>query len=101
MPSKLYVGNLSYQVTEDALSDLFGQAGNVVSVQIITDRYRGRSKGSGFVEMSSDGEAQEAIRMFHGYSSEGWDLTVEEARPQRRERDRGGRRKDRGRRGRH
>ena len=99
MPSKLYVGNLSYQVTEDALSDLFGQAGSVASVQVITDRYSGRSKGFGFVEMSSDEEAQEAIGMFHGYSLEDRELTVEEARPQRRDRGRGGGREDRGRSG--
>ena len=58
MPSKLYVGNLSYQATEEALNDLFGQAGSVASVQIITDRYSGRPKGFDFVEMTSEEEAQ-------------------------------------------
>ncbi len=87
MGKKLYVGNLSYDTREDQLRELFGQAGTVESVVIITDRDTGRSKGFGFIEMSSDAEAQEAINRFNGQALEGRDLTVDEARPPR---DRGG-----------
>ncbi|MFQ5341202.1 MAG: RNA recognition motif domain-containing protein [Anaerolineae bacterium] len=87
MGKKLYVGNLSYDTREDQLRELFGQAGTVESVVIITDRDTGRSKGFGFIEMSSDAEAREAINRFNGQALEGRDLTVDEARPRR---DRGG-----------
>ncbi|KKT86893.1 MAG: RNP-1 like protein RNA-binding protein [Parcubacteria group bacterium GW2011_GWC1_45_14] len=81
MAKKLYVGGLPYATTEDALKDLFSQAGAVESANIITDKMSGRSKGFGFVEMSSDDEAQKAIDMFHGKEYEGRTLTVNEARP--------------------
>ena len=90
MAQKLYVGNLSYNVSDDALRDLFAQAGTVTSASVITDRMSGRSKGFGFVEMSSDAEAQSAIEMFNGKEYEGRNLTVNEARPKE-ERPRGGR----------
>lgn len=89
MESKLYVGNLSYSTTEDELRTLFGQAGTVVSATIIKDRDTGRSKGFAFVEMSSQEEAQEAIRKFHGMSVNTRELTVNIARPKE-DRPRGG-----------
>jgi RNA recognition motif-containing protein len=89
MEAKLYVGNLPYSVRDDGLQKLFAQAGSVVSATVITDRESGRSKGFGFVEMSSPEEADKAIRMFNGYSFDGRDLRVSIARP-REERPRGG-----------
>ena len=81
MATKLYVGGLAYASTEDAVREHFSQAGTVTSVAIITDKMTGRSKGFGFVEMSSDDEAQKAIEMFHGKEFDGRTLTVNEARP--------------------
>jgi len=81
MEKKLYVGNLSYSVTETSLQDLFSQAGEVASARIITDRASGRSKGFGFVEMSNEDGAQAAIDKFNGQEFEGRKLTVNEARP--------------------
>jgi RNA recognition motif-containing protein len=89
MEAKLYVGNLPYSIRDDSLQELFAQAGNVVSATVITDRESGRSKGFGFVEMSSSEEADKAIRMFNGYSVDGRDLRVSIARP-REERPRSG-----------
>ncbi len=82
MSKKLYVGGLSYQTNQQALNDLFSQAGVVTSAAIIMDKMTGRSKGFGFVEMSSDEEAGQAISMFNGQEFEGRKLTVNEARPQ-------------------
>ena len=81
MAAKLYVGNLDYGITDNQLAELFSQAGTVVSVVVITDRYSGRSKGFGFVEMGSDQEAKKAIEMFNGKEFEGRNLVVNEARP--------------------
>jgi len=81
MGKKLYVGNLSYDMSERELSDLFAQHGTVASVQIIMDRDTGRSKGFAFVEMGSDQEAQAAIAALNGQMSGGRALTVNEARP--------------------
>lgn len=81
MAKKLYVGNLSYDMTEEALKDAFSQAGNVESAMIIKDKMSGRSKGFGFVEMSNDEEAQKAIEMLNGKELDGRALTVNEARP--------------------
>ena len=81
MAKKLYVGNLPYSATEDDLKDHFSQAGSVDSANIITDKFSGRSKGFGFVEMSSDEEAQKAIDMLNGKDFDGRNLTVNEARP--------------------
>jgi RNA recognition motif-containing protein len=89
MGKKLYVGNLSYTVDSSALEQLFGAHGQVVSAQIINDRDTGRSKGFGFVEMSSDTEAAAAIAALNGQQHEGRALTVNEARP-REERGGGG-----------
>jgi|SRR5215207_8884538 len=89
MATKLYVGNLSYNATQDQIRTLFEGAGDVVEVSIITDRDTGRSKGFGFVEMGSEEAAQEAIRRFNGYSLDNRTLTVNEARP-REERGGGG-----------
>jgi RNA recognition motif-containing protein len=89
MGKKLYVGNLSYSVDGPQLEEMFGQFGQVVSAQIINDRDTGRSKGFGFVEMSSDEEAQAAIAGLNGQEHGGRALTVNEARP-REERGGGG-----------
>jgi RNA recognition motif-containing protein len=78
---KLYVGNLSWGVTDSQLQDMFTPFGTVVSAQIIMDRDTGRSKGFGFVEMGTDQEAQAAIAGMHGKQVEGRPLTVNEARP--------------------
>jgi len=91
MDTKLYVGNLPFSAAEKDLETLFSQAGNVTSVVIIKDRSTGRSKGFGFVEMSSQADVEEAIRMFNGHSMEGRDLKVSIARPKE-EQDRGPRR---------
>ena len=79
---KLYVGNLSFNTTEADLTDLFAQAGTVESARIITDRDTGRSRGFGFVEMSSREEGQAAIDQLGGKEVDGRALTVNEAKPQ-------------------
>src|SRR3989454_2148584 len=89
MGKKLYVGNLASSVDSSALEQMFGAHGPVVSAQIINDRDTGRSKGFGFVEMSSDAEAQAAIAALNGQDHGGRALTVNEAKP-REERPRGG-----------
>lgn len=81
MAMKLFVGGIPYSSTQDALSSAFAQAGTVVSCQIIIDKFTGRSKGFGFVEMSSDDEAKAAIEMWNGREFEGRKLVVNEARP--------------------
>lgn len=81
MNNKLYVGNLPYSTTDSALSDLFAAAGTVTSASVITDKMSGRSKGFGFVEMSTPEEAQAAIEKFNGQEYEGRAMTVSEARP--------------------
>jgi cold-inducible RNA-binding protein len=80
MSKKLYVGNLSFQTTENDLTNLFEQAGQIESITIITDRDTGRSKGFGFVEMDSQ-DAEKAIAQFNGTEFNGRSLTVNEARP--------------------
>jgi RNA recognition motif-containing protein len=81
MAKKLYVGGLSYNTTDDTLKDSFSQAGTVASATIIIDRMSGRSKGFGFVEMTTDAEAEAAIEMWNGKELDGRTLTVNEARP--------------------
>ena len=81
MGKKLYVGNLPFSVTDDELRDHFAQAGTVSSAQVIMDRFSGRSKGFGFVEMSTDEEASKAINQFNGQDLAGRAITVSEARP--------------------
>ena len=82
MSSKLYVGNLSFQIDETSLQAMFAELVTVTSAKIIMDRDTGRSKGFGFVEMSSSSEAQAAIEKMNGHEVEGRALTVNEARPQ-------------------
>ena len=81
MGNKLYVGNLPFSATDDSLREMFGQAGQVESARIITDRDTGRRKGFGFVEMSTKQDASEAINKFNGAQLDGRSLTVNEARP--------------------
>jgi RNA recognition motif-containing protein len=81
MGKKLYVGNLPFSATEQDLSETFAECGTVDSVKIITDRDTGRSKGFGFVEMSTDDEAQKAISKFNGADYDGRAMTVNEAKP--------------------
>lgn len=78
---KLFVGNLNYSTSEDELRDLFSQAGSVSSASVITDKFSGRSKGFGFVEMSTPEEAEKAVEMFNGQDLGGRKLTVNEAQP--------------------
>ncbi|MBM3187441.1 MAG: RNA-binding protein [Chloroflexi bacterium] len=80
MATKLYVGNLSYDTTESQLEALFGQAGSVIEVAIIQDRYSGRSKGFGFVEMD-DASAADAIQRFNGTELDGRTIKVDKAQP--------------------
>ena len=82
MNKKLYVGGLPYSVTEDKLQEIFSAHGTVESARVITDRFTGRSRGFGFVEMSSEEEAQTAIDSLNGSDLDGRSLTVNEARPQ-------------------
>lgn len=80
MNKKLYVGNLPYGVASDQLNQHFAQAGTVTDAVVITDKYSGRSKGFGFVEMSTEEEAKKAIEMFNGKDFMGRNLIVNEAR---------------------
>lgn len=81
MNNKLFVGGISWDTSEEALAQAFAQAGTVASAQIIKDKMTGKSKGFGFVEMSSAEEAQKAIELFDGKELDGRTLTVNEARP--------------------
>jgi RNA recognition motif-containing protein len=81
MGKKLYVGNLPFSATDQVLADTFAQCGTVESAKIITDRETGRSKGFGFVEMSTDAEAADAISKFNGADYDGRAMTVNEAKP--------------------
>ncbi len=83
MNKRLYIGNLSYQTTETTLSELFGEIGKVASVNLITDRMTGRSRGFAFVEMEEESDAQKAITELNGKSVDERDLKVAEARPKR------------------
>ena len=81
MPSKLYVGNLAYSVSNDDLDQLFSQAGQVQSATVITDKFSGQSKGFGFVEMTTAEEVANAIRQFNDSELKGRNIKVNEARP--------------------
>ncbi len=83
MAKKVYCGNLNYDTTEDTLRTLFAEFGNVESVNVVTDRYSGRPKGFGFVEMSTEQEAQEAIAAMNGKTVDGREIKVAEAKPRR------------------
>lgn len=90
--NKLYVGNLSYNTDDQALTDLFSQAGTVTSAKVIMDKMSGRSKGFGFIEMGTEDEATKAIQMFNNYSLMERNLTVNVAKPMEKKSfgDRGG-----------
>ncbi|HUF53743.1 MAG TPA: RNA-binding protein [Dehalococcoidia bacterium] len=93
MGKRLYVGGLSYDTSDDGLRDHFAQVGEVESAAVARDRYTGRSRGFGFVEMGADGDAQKAIAELNGKDLDGRRLTVDEAKP-RPEGSGGGRRDD-------
>ncbi|PIR18177.1 MAG: RNA-binding protein [Deltaproteobacteria bacterium CG11_big_fil_rev_8_21_14_0_20_49_13] len=90
MGKRLYVGNLSYNTTEEALKELFAQHGAVESASILMDKFSGRSRGFGFVEMTNDEEAKAAVEKVNGTSLDGRDLVVNEARPQEERKPGGG-----------
>src|SRR6516165_9166990 len=81
MPSKIYVGNLAYSVSNDHLHQLFSQAGQVQSATVITDKFSGQSKGFGFVETASTQEVADAIRRFNDTELKGRNIKVNEAKP--------------------
>ena len=91
MNAKLYVGNLSYNTTQDQLTELFSQAGTVVDAVVIMDRQTNQSKGFGFVTMSSPEEAKKAIEMYDNKDHDGREMRVSEARPQKPREDFGNR----------
>lgn len=96
MGNKLYVGGLPYSVTEGQLEEIFAAHGTVESVKVIADKFTGRSRGFGFVEMSSGGEAQKAIEALNGTQLDGRTLVVNEAKPMERRQGGGAGRADRG-----
>jgi cold-inducible RNA-binding protein len=96
MASKLFVGNLSFQATEEDLRELFQQSGTVESVRIITDQFTGRPRGFGFAEMATKDEATKAIEMLNGRLFRDRNLVVDEARPQPQRGSGAGPRSDRG-----
>jgi RNA recognition motif-containing protein len=81
MGRRLYVGNLPYKATDEELRALFGQAGAVESVRVMRDMATGRARGFAFVDMATDGDAQQAISQLHGHDMEGRPLVVNEAKP--------------------
>ncbi len=90
MAMKLYVGGLSFDTTEDGLSTFFQQAGTVESAVVVTDRFSGRSRGFGFVEMASSAEGRKAIEELNGKVLDGRTLNVDEAKPREDKRPGGG-----------
>lgn len=82
MATRLFVGNLSFQTTDSDLENLFRQVGSVSSATIVMDKFTGRSRGFGFVEMGTSQEVQQAVERFHGTELHGRALTVNEAKPQ-------------------
>jgi cold-inducible RNA-binding protein len=98
MQKKLYVGGLSYNTDEETVRNLFGQAGEIIAVNIIKDKFTNQSRGFGFVEMATEAQAAEAIKLFNGKQLDGRSLTVNESKPQEKKDFSGGggfRRKDR------
>ena len=92
MSTKLYVGNLPYDATEEELNELFAQAGSVQSVTVVTDRETGRPRGFGFVEMATEEAARKAISMFNGQMLHDRQIKVNESRPREEGRGSGGQR---------
>ncbi|MBP6979779.1 RNA-binding protein [Candidatus Curtissbacteria bacterium] len=90
MATKLFVGGLAWGTTEESLNSMFAEAGSVVSAVVIKDKFTNRSKGFGFVEMSSQEEADKAVEMFNGKELDGRAITVNEARPMEPRENRGG-----------
>jgi len=90
MGRKLYVGNLPYSASQQSLEEAFSQCGTVDSANVITDRDTGQSRGFGFVEMSTDGEAQKAIQELNGFNMDGREIRVNEAKPKAPRDNRGG-----------
>lgn len=90
MGKKIYVANISFNVTEQDIKNLFSEYGEIVSVKIITDTYTGQSKGFGFIEMETENDAKKAISALNGKTFVGKILTVAEARPQQPRRERKG-----------
>ncbi|OGD86069.1 RNA-binding protein [Candidatus Curtissbacteria bacterium RIFCSPHIGHO2_01_FULL_41_13] len=89
MAKRLFVGNLTYSVTGAQLEELFSQVGKITSLNLITDKFSGQSKGFAFVELTTDAEADEAIKKFNNFELDGRKIVVNEARPQE-NRDRSG-----------
>src|SRR3972149_1359765 len=89
MAKRLFVGSLPYSATSAQLEELFSQAGKITSLNLITDKYSGQSKGFAFVEFTTDAEANEAIKKFNNFELDGRKIVVNEARPQE-DRDRSG-----------
>lgn len=87
MATKIYVGNLSYDTTEDQVKDLISKSGSVESVDLITDKFTGRSKGFAFVEMENDEDVKKAIDEANGIELDGRTITVNEARPPKKRND--------------
>lgn len=94
MADKIFVGNLPYGMVSSDLAQLFGQAGTVVTADVVMDRMTGRSRGFGFVEMGSDEETQKAIEMLNGYDIEGRKIVANKARPREERREERGPRRD-------
>ncbi len=90
MQKKLFVGGLPYSTQEDEIRDLFSQAGEVVSANIIRDRFTNQSRGFGFVEMATEDQAADAIKRFNGVQFGGRNIVVNESRPQERKNTGGG-----------
>jgi cold-inducible RNA-binding protein len=82
MQKKLYVGGLSYNTDAEAIRTLFAQAGEVISANVIKDKFTNQSRGFGFVEMATEQQAAEAIKLFNGKEVDGRSLTVNESKPQ-------------------
>lgn len=82
MQKKLYVGGLSYNTDEETVKNLFAEAGEILSVNIIKDKFTNQSRGFGFVEMGTEAQAAEAIKLFNGKQLDGRSLTVNESKPQ-------------------
>ncbi len=89
MAKRLFVGNLTYNTTSAQLEELFSQAGKIASLNLITDKFSGQSKGFAFVELTTDAEADEAVKKFNNFELDGRKMVVNEARPQE-NRDRSG-----------